>query len=117
MWTGIEYHVATLLIYEGLIDEALTIVETVRARQDGYRRSPWNEMECGFHYARSLASWGLMVALSGAEYDAATDTQRFAPRVSEDNFRCFYSNGRHWGVLTQTRGADGVVKQEVTVLG
>jgi len=117
VWTGIEYHVATLLIYEGQINEALTIVETARARQDGYRRSPWNEMECGFHYARSLASWGLLVALSGARYDAATDTQRFEPKINEDNFRCFYSNGRHWGVVSQTRGDDGQISQTVTVLG
>jgi uncharacterized protein (DUF608 family) len=117
VWTGVEYQAATTMIYEGLIDEALTIVETLRSRQDGYRRNPWNEMECGFHYARSLASWGLLVALSGAEYDAATDTESFHPRINQDDFRCFYSNGKHWGMLHQKKEADGTISQRVEILG
>jgi uncharacterized protein (DUF608 family) len=117
VWTGIEYHVATCLIYEGLIDEALTIVKTVRTRQDGYRRSPWDEIECGFHYARSLASWGLIPALSGAYYDAATDTETFNPRISQDNFHCFFSNGKHWGMLHQTKDDNGTVNQKTEILG
>ena len=63
VFTGIEYQVATHLIYEGLVDEGLTIVRAVRARHDGVRRNPWNEVECGNHYARSMASWGLLPAL------------------------------------------------------
>ena len=65
VWTGVEYQVATTLVHEGLIDEALTVVRAVRDRHDGIRRSPWNETECGNHYARSLASWGVLLALSG----------------------------------------------------
>lgn len=117
VWTGIEYQVATLLIYEDMLPEALTIIETVRARQDGYRRNPFNEMECGFHYARSLASWGPLVALSGASYDAVTDTERFDPKVHQDDFHCFYSNGRSWGMLHQTRRPDGGYERRVEVLG
>jgi uncharacterized protein (DUF608 family) len=116
VWTGIEYHVATDLIYEGLIDEALSIVKTVRDRQDGYRRNPWDEAECGFHYARSLASWGLIPALSGAQYDAATDTETFDPKICQDDFHCFYSNGRHWGMLHQRKEGGRLVK-EVEILG
>jgi len=116
VWTGIEYQVATCLIYEGLIDQALAIVQTTRDRQDGFRRNPWDEVECGFHYARSLASWGLIPALSGAQYDAATDTETFNPRISEDNFHCFFSNGRHWGMLHQTR-EDGKWIKKIDILG
>jgi uncharacterized protein (DUF608 family) len=117
VWTGVEYQVAALLAYEGLVDEALTIVRTVRGRQDGIRRNPWDEVECGFHYTRSLASWALIPALSGASYDAATDKEHFAPRINQDNFHCFFSNGKHWGMLHQSRGADGAVTQQVEVLG
>jgi uncharacterized protein (DUF608 family) len=117
VWTGIEYQVATCLIYEGLIDEALTIVKTVRDRQDGYRRNPWDEIECGFHYARSLASWGLIPALSGAYYDAATNTETFNPRISQDNFHCFFSNGKHWGMIHQTRDENGTISQKTEILG
>ena len=117
VWTGIEYHVATLLIYEGFVDEALAIVEAVRARQNGYRRNPWNEMECGFHYARSLASWGLLVALSGARYDAASGVVSFEPKCNEDDFHCFFSNGDQWGMLHRIKNADGSVSKSVEVLG
>ena len=79
MWTGIEYQVATHLVYEGLVDEGLDVVRAVRDRHDGLRRNPWNEVECGNHYARSLASWGLLLALSGADYDARAARLSFAP--------------------------------------
>ena len=65
VWTGIEYQVATELIYEGFLDEAMEIVHAIRRRHDGKRRSPYNEIECGFHYARSMAAWGLLIALTG----------------------------------------------------
>lgn len=58
VWSGIEYQVATNLIYEGLVEEGLTLVRAVRGRHDGFARNPWNETECGNHYARSMASWG-----------------------------------------------------------
>src|SRR4029453_7150349 len=57
VWTGIEYQVAAHLIYEGLIVEGLAITKAVRDRYDGQRRNPWNEVECGNHYARALSSW------------------------------------------------------------
>ena len=57
VWTGIEYQVAAHLIYEGMVKEGLAIVEAARARYDGTRRNPWNEIECGHHYARAMSSW------------------------------------------------------------
>lgn len=69
VWTGIEYQVASHLIFEGMVDEGLAIVKGIRARHDGKRRNPYNEFECGSHYARALAAWGLLLAfdrLSGA---------------------------------------------------
>jgi uncharacterized protein (DUF608 family) len=117
VWTGIEYQVAALLIYEGFVDEALAIVETVRSRQDGYRRNPWNEMECGFHYARSLSSWALLPALSGLRYDPLSGTETFEPRINQDDFRCFFCNGRHWGILRQRRDEGGKLTQTREILG
>jgi non-lysosomal glucosylceramidase len=96
VWTGVEYQVATHLIYEGLVDEALRIVRATRARHDGIRRNPWNEVECGNHYARSMASWGLLVASSGASYDAATAALGFAPAGP---LRTFFSTGTGWGTV------------------
>ena len=96
MWTGIEYQVAAHLIFEGLVDEGLTVVRAVRDRYDGTRRNPWNEVECGNHYARSLASWAVLVALSGAQYDAAQRSLDFSPATDGD-LTCFFSTGSGWG--------------------
>ncbi len=105
VWTGIEYQVAAHLIYEGMVDEGLQIVEAVRARHDGVRRNPWNEVECGNHYARSMASWALLLALSGAQVDPASGDLSFSPipRLSAKDkpFKTFWSNGRAWGSYTR----------------
>ena len=96
-WTGSEYAVAGLLLYEGHIDEGVEVVRAVRARHDGIRRNPWNEFECGNHYARALSSWALMLALSGYEYHGPRGRLRFAPKVAPDNFRCLFTAGSAWG--------------------
>ncbi|MGI5238349.1 GH116 family glycosyl-hydrolase [Dactylosporangium sp. CA-139066] len=97
VWTGIEYQVATHLIYEGLVEEGLRIVRAVRDRHDGRRRSPWNEAECGNHYARSLASWGPLLALSGVDYDAPAATLTIRPRLDAPVVRSVFTTGGGWG--------------------
>ncbi len=103
-WTGSEYAVAGLLFYEGYVDEGVAVVEAVRARHDGIRRNPWNEPECGNHYARALSSWALLLALSGYAYHGPRGALRFAPRIAQDNFRCLFTAGRAWGSVA-IRGA------------
>jgi uncharacterized protein (DUF608 family) len=101
VWTGIEYQVAAHMIYAGLVDEGLTIVRGLRDRHDGERRNPWNEFECGNHYARAMASWSLLLALSGFRYSAPAGRIAFAPLVNADSFRCFFSTGTGWGSFAQ----------------
>jgi non-lysosomal glucosylceramidase len=101
VWTGIEYQVASHLIYEGFIKEGLTIVKALRERFDGLRRNPWDEPECGHHYARAMASWALLLALSGYEYDGRNFAISFKPRLALSNFRCFFSTDSGWGIFTQ----------------
>jgi uncharacterized protein (DUF608 family) len=104
VWTGIEYQVAAHLIYEGFVDEGVEIVRAVRNRYDGERRNPWNEVECGNHYARALASWSLLLALSGFRYSAPERSMAFDPRTSEREFACFWSvGGPGFGVYRQER--------------
>ncbi len=101
VWTGIEYQVAAHLIYEGLVSEGLAITKAVRDRYDGQRRNPWNEVECGNHYARALSSWSLLTALSGYRYSAPDATLVFAPRVNAADFRSFFTTGTSWGTYRQ----------------
>ena len=103
VWCGIEYQVASHLIYEGLVDEGLMIAKGVRARHDGERRNPWNEFECGSHYARSLASWSLLTALSGFRFDLPHGTIGFSPRLGAANWQSFWSTGTGWGTFSQRR--------------
>ena len=103
VWSGIEYQVATLLVEEGYIDEALDIVTAVRARHDGKRRSPWNEVECGHHYARSLASYGVYAALAGYRPKLAEGTISFDPKINADDFSCFFACEKGWGIYWQKR--------------
>ena len=105
VWTGIEYHVAAHLMQAGEIEAGLEMVQAVRARHDGFRRSPWDEVECGHHYARSMSAWTLLLALSGLQADAARGILRFEPLLSastrEDLIRLPWSNGLAWGVYQQ----------------
>ena len=99
---GFEYQVATHCIFEGLLEEGLAIVKGIRDRYDGYRRNPWDEFECGHHYARSMASYGLLVALSGFVFDKSQGMLGFRPRISPDNFSSLWALDSAWGTYTQT---------------
>lgn len=96
VWTGVEHQVAASLLFAGRHDDALRIERSLRARYDGTHRSPWNEIECGNHYARSLASWALLLGVSGAQWDAPTGVLSFAP-VSAGAFRSLFTTGTGWG--------------------
>jgi familyl 116 glycosyl hydrolase-like protein len=101
VWTGIEFQVAAHTIYEGLVEEGLAIVKGIADRYDGLRRNPWNEVECGSHYARALASWSVLLALSGYRYSAKDQRMTFAPLINAENFRCFFAAGSGWGRYSQ----------------
>jgi non-lysosomal glucosylceramidase len=116
VWTGIEYQVAAHLIYEDMVKEGLAIVEAARARYDGARRNPWNEIECGHHYARAMSSWSLLTAISGFGYSAPKKEMRFRPRFSQAQFRCLYSAGTAWGSYAQ-QAAKEKLDAEITVEG
>jgi uncharacterized protein (DUF608 family) len=111
VWTGVEYHVAAHLMAEGWSAEGLRIVQAVRDRHNGDRRNPWDEVECGHHYARSMSSWTLLLALSGFHADLGQNTMSFSPlaiaSTDPERFATFWSNGKSWGVFSQHRTADG----------
>ncbi len=115
VWCGIEYQVASHLIYEGFVEEGLAVVKGVRDRHSGERRNPWDEFECGHHYARSLASYALLTALGGFSYSAPDQRLGFAPRLNEGNFETFFSVGSGWGSYRQ-RLAGGKGELEVEVV-
>ncbi len=98
---GFEYQAATHLIARGYEKEGLEMVRAVRDRYDGYRRSPWSEMECGSNYARSMASFALMLIYSGIRYDMPDKKMGFTPLRGEGTF--FWSLEGAWGTVTVDR--------------
>lgn len=116
VWAGVEYTVAAHLIREGLTEEGLRLVRAVRARYDGRKRDPFCEVECGNYYVRSMASYGLLPALSGYGCDLTEGTIWFDPKVNREDFRCFFSNGKEWGIYRQTVRQDGTIDRRTEVL-
>ncbi len=102
-WTGVEYQVAAHMIYEGLLEEGLAIAGGARERYDGRKRNPWNEIECGGHYARAMSSWSLLTALSGFSYDGPKGVITFNPVFKPDNFKSLFTSAEGWGSFSQTR--------------
>ncbi len=43
----------------------ISVIEECREKYDGTRRSPWNEIECGDHYSRAMASFLYFEIASG----------------------------------------------------
>jgi hypothetical protein len=120
VWTGIEYQVAAHMIYEGMIDEAYAIIKGARDRYDGIPRppiprNPWNEIECGGHYARAMSSWSILLAASGYEYDGPARSLRVTPRVTPQNFKAFFCGPEGWGSLRQSREGRGQ-QNEISVV-
>jgi hypothetical protein len=98
VWTGLEYMMASHLIQRGLVAEGLTLVRATRARHDGSRRNPWNDIECGSYYIRALSSYALVNAYSGLSFDQRRDEIGFSPAGTGDGVY-FWSAGRGWGTI------------------
>ena len=98
--TGFEYTAATGMIYEGMVDEGLKCISSVRARFDGAKRNPFSEPECGHHYARSMASWSTVLAYSGFHYSGVDKTMS----ITDAEGKWFWSNGSAWGTVTNRDG-------------
>lgn len=105
LWTGIEYQVAGHMAWEGMLTEALAICRAIHDRYHPRRFNPWNEIECGDHYARAMASWGVLTGLAGFEYHGPRAHLGFAPRLTPEAFTCAFTGAEGWGSLRQERAA------------
>jgi uncharacterized protein (DUF608 family) len=122
VWTGIEYQVAAHLIYEGMVEDGLAIIKGARDRYDGVPRppiprNPWNEIECGGHYARAMSSWSALLAASGFSYDAPDQALAIAPKVTPENHRSFFCGPEGWGTMAQKRSAAGQTNEIAVAYG
>ena len=112
---GFEHQVAGHMIWEGLTLEGLAVERAVHDRYHASRRNPWNEIECGDHYARSMASYGVYLAACGFEYHGPKGHIGFAPKLTpEGYFRCAFTSAEGWGSFSQ-KAEGGKRKAEIAV--
>ena len=101
--TGFEYQAAGHMIWEGMVQEGLAVARAIHDRYHASRRNPWNEVECGDHYARAMASYGVYLAACGYEYHGPKGHLAFAPRLAADDFRAAFTTAEGWGSFSQKR--------------
>lgn len=89
------------MIREGMVDEGLSICRAIHERYHPEKRNPYNEVECGDFYARSMASWGVLLALSGYTHHSRRGALGFGPRVTPEDFRCAFTTAEGWGSFSQ----------------
>ncbi|MVA74541.1 hypothetical protein GC722_00595 [Auraticoccus sp. F435] len=110
--TGFEYTAATGLLQVGRVEEGLELVEAIRERYDGARRNPFDEAECGHHYARAMASWSAFATLNDISYDGRSQTLVVGDRAPAG--QAFWSTGAAFGTWCPSTAPDSV--GELTVV-
>ncbi|AIE84400.1 hypothetical protein OP10G_1032 [Fimbriimonas ginsengisoli Gsoil 348] len=89
------------MIWEGMVEEGLSICRAVHERYHPSKRNPYNEVECSDHYSRAMASWGVFTALSGFSYNGPAGRIGFAPRVTPEEFKSAFTTAEGWGTFSQ----------------
>ncbi len=99
--SGYEHEVASHMIGEGMTQEGLTILRAIHDRYAPKKRNPYNEVECGDHYSRAMASYGSFITACGFEYDGPKGFIGFAPRIKPDKFKAAFTAAAGWGSFSQ----------------
>ncbi len=107
--TGFEYTAAVLMMDWGMVEQGLECVHNTRMRYDGEKRNPWDEAECGHHYARAMAAWSAIAVLSGFSYDGVKASLVAVPLVAHANFQSLWATGTGWGTFALRRQAGGTL--------
>jgi len=111
VWTGLEYTAAAGMLYEGQTEQGLKCIQNARDRYDGRKRNPFDEPECGHHYARAMSSWAAVPAFTGFQYSGVEKSMTWAPAKGT----YFWSNGYAWGACTLKNAGKGM-SAELSVL-
>ncbi|MDE0673082.1 MAG: GH116 family glycosyl-hydrolase [Caldilineaceae bacterium] len=102
---GYEYAAALHMIGTGLVAEGVEVVAAIRDRYDGAKRNPWNEIECGSNYARSMAAFALLNTFAGFEFDMRVGMVGFNPvQGFGSGFRCLWALAPAWGQVVMEPG-------------
>ena len=99
--TGFEHQVASHMMWEGMLEESITLTRAIHDRYHPSKRNPYNEVECSDHYARAMASYGTYIAASGFRYHGPKAEIGFAPRLKPEDFQCAFITAVGWGSFGQ----------------
>ncbi|TAD86006.1 MAG: hypothetical protein EAY75_09770 [Bacteroidetes bacterium] len=91
--SGFEYAAAIGMLQEGQVEAGLKCIKAIRNRFDGEKRNPFDEPECGHHYARAMAAWSAPMAISKFNYNGIEKSMSFTSAPGT----YFWSNGAAWG--------------------
>ncbi len=97
--SGFEYSLAGLLMENGYMQEAENVVSAVRERYNGKNRNPFNDVEFGSNYARSMAAFALIPLSSGFCADMVNKTVTFCPTVAKRPFKSIWAVPSGWGTF------------------
>lgn len=76
-------------------------MRTIHDRYAPSKRNPYNEIEFSDFYARAMASYGSLIAISGFEYNGPERMIGFSPVVQPENFRVPFTAAEGWGTFSQ----------------
>ena len=112
--SGFEYAAAIGMLYEGQTEAGLKCIKAIRDRFDGEKRNPFDEPECGHHYARAMAAWSAPMAISRFSYTAPEKSMSF----TSVRGTYFWSNGSAWGTckIEPAKAILSVLKGSITLL-
>lgn len=101
--SGFEHQVASHMMAEGMVEEALVMTRTIHDRYHAAKRNPFNEVECSDHYARAMASYGTFITACGFTYHGPKKTIGFAPKIGAENFKAAFTTAEGWGTYSQVK--------------
>jgi hypothetical protein len=110
--SGFEHQVASHMMAEGMVEEALILTRTIHDRYHAAKRNPFNEIECSDHYGRAMASYGTFISACGFDCNGPEGYVRFAPKWGAGHFKAPFTAAGGWGTYSQERLTNG---QEHTI--
>ena len=100
---GYDYDAANQMLARGMLTEGLAVYRANHDNYDGAKHNPWNEQQCGDHYARAMTAWGALIAISGFVHDGPAGQIGFSPKFKPEDFKAFFTSSWGWGSLVQKR--------------